>query len=67
MIIYLNNQSKKITTDFTLEDILDQEGIIDKKGIAIAVNNEVIPKHTWRNFKLQNSDQITLITATQGG
>lgn len=67
MIIYLNSQAKKLTTDFTLEDILKQEGIVEKKGIAIAVNNEVIPKHTWQHYTLRNSDQITLITATQGG
>lgn len=67
MIIYLNNQAKNLTAYFTLEDILKQEGILDKKGIAIAVNNEVIPKATWGNYTLQDSDKITLITATQGG
>jgi sulfur carrier protein len=37
------------------------------KGIALAVNNEVIPKSKWEQFSLQNGDSILAISATQGG
>lgn len=67
MIIYLNNQAQTLDADFTLIDILRQEGLHDKKGLAIAINNEVIPKTTWQQHTLHHSDKITLITATQGG
>ena len=67
MIIYLNNQPIKFDPDFTLFEILKQEGIQEKRGIAVAVNEEVISKSSWSEYKLQNSDKITLITATQGG
>jgi sulfur carrier protein len=37
------------------------------KGIALAVNNEVIPKSKWEQCSLQNGDSILAISATQGG
>jgi len=36
-------------------------------GIAIAVNNQVVPRTEWENKQLQAGDQVTLIKATQGG
>ena len=37
------------------------------KGIAIAVNDKVIPKSEWERFCLQNGDRILAIGAVQGG
>jgi len=37
------------------------------KGIAIAVNDKVIPKSKWEEFYLQKEDRILAIGATQGG
>ncbi len=37
------------------------------KGIAVAVNQRVIPKAEWKNCILKEKDQVLLITATQGG
>jgi sulfur carrier protein len=37
------------------------------KGIAVAVNNQVIPKADWGNTILQDKDSVLIITATQGG
>jgi sulfur carrier protein len=37
------------------------------KGIAVALNQRVIPKSQWSETKLNNQDNILLLTATQGG
>lgn len=37
------------------------------KGIAVAVNNLVIPKTSWADTMLRDKDSILIITATQGG
>ncbi|MCF0070685.1 sulfur carrier protein ThiS [Dyadobacter sp. CY261] len=37
------------------------------KGIAVAINQSVVPKSDWHTRQLSPNDQITLITATQGG
>ncbi len=37
------------------------------KGVAIAVNNRVIPQSEWETIRLKEQDDILIITATQGG
>lgn len=37
------------------------------QGIAIAVNEQVIPKAEWATRLLQDKDEVLLIRATQGG
>ena len=37
------------------------------KGVAVALNQRVIPKPQWSETKLNNQDNILLLTATQGG
>jgi sulfur carrier protein len=37
------------------------------KGIALAVNDAVIPKSEWGQCSLQSGDRILAISATQGG
>lgn len=50
-----------------LEQAMSHSGLKDFKGIAVAVNNVVIPRTTWNAFTLKENDTITIIRATQGG
>jgi len=36
-------------------------------GIAIAVNEQVIPRNEWEGYVLQMQDRVFVIRATQGG
>lgn len=38
-----------------------------KKGIAIALNNRIVPQSAWAETFLKDQDSILIITATQGG
>jgi sulfur carrier protein len=51
----------------TLEQAVLHSGVNDFRGLAVAVNNTVIPRTTWSNFQLNENDTITIIHATQGG
>ena len=66
MEIYINNESCE-TQEQKLFDVLSENGLSDRKGIAVAVNNVVITKSNWNNHQLNNKDKITVIKATQGG
>lgn len=44
-----------------------QQDFLDKKGIAVAVNNSVVPKAEWNTYEVKSADKITIIRATQGG
>ena len=38
-----------------------------KKGIAVALNNRIIPLSAWAETLLKDKDSVLIITATQGG
>ncbi len=65
--IFINNQAYSLQKGSNLFTALEQNGIQNQKGIAVAVNNAVIPKAEWQNKILNENDKITIIRATQGG
>lgn len=66
MEVYLNGNKKDSSQD-NLLDFLEEQEILDRNGIAVALNEEVIPKMNWQSQKINNNDKILIITATQGG
>ena len=38
-----------------------------QKGIAVAVNETIVPKKQWESYILQPDDKVLVIKATQGG
>ncbi|MDN3670866.1 sulfur carrier protein ThiS [Echinicola jeungdonensis] len=51
----------------TLSEMLVSNQIKDQRGIAIAVNQQVVPKIQWSDFQLNENDEVLIIKATQGG
>jgi sulfur carrier protein len=39
----------------------------DRRGVAVAVNSDVVPRSAWPITKLQDGDTVELLTAVQGG
>ena len=68
MELKINNQTKKFATDsLTVQALLDLEIPEKQNGIALAINNTVIPKSDWNSHFLTPTDDILIISATQGG
>jgi sulfur carrier protein len=67
MEITLNNTPYKVTEHTTLYDIVYSQLGDKQNGVAVAVNDTVIPKTTWENYMVQSNDNILIIKATQGG
>lgn len=68
MELKINNQLKQFeATTLTVQDLLDLEFPNKQNGIAFAINNSVIPKTDWATTTLSETDDILIITATQGG
>ncbi|GAC1533437.1 MAG: hypothetical protein NVS3B15_14120 [Sediminibacterium sp.] len=51
----------------SLSQALQAFGITSTKGIAVAVNNQVVKKEDWDTCFLQLHDAVMLIRASQGG
>ena len=37
------------------------------RGVAVAVNGEVVPRSTWETASLTDGDRVEVLTAAQGG
>jgi len=67
MTVFINDQIFEFPENPPLIEVLNQQGIIEMRGLAIAINEEVIPRDKWGSIKLKSNDQLMLIRATQGG
>ena len=67
MQVKINQELKNVSNNTTVGILLKDMGYDTGDGIAVAVNDEVIPKNQWTERELNEDDDITLIRATQGG
>ena len=67
MNIYVNNKLHEVPAQANIAAMLLQLNITSQKGMAIAINNNVVPGAEWPAYVLNEDDKVTLIRATQGG
>ena len=67
MQIHFNESQIQTQESANLLQLLVQQQLADKHGIAVAVNNEVIPRSKWHEYILQPEEKIVVFTAAQGG
>jgi sulfur carrier protein len=65
--IFLNDQPHPLSVPATLMAVLGGLGLAERKGVAAAVNGEVIPRASWESRTLAPLDRVIVIRATQGG
>lgn len=66
MLIYFNQQPFSLTPPCTLAEFLAGQQQL-RAGIAVAINQQVIPRSQWDSQPLQEGDTIQLFTAIAGG
>jgi sulfur carrier protein len=65
--IVINDRTYSVHAQSTVLDIIEQLNISDRDGIAVAVNDTVIPVDAWESSVLHSEDEIVLINAVHGG
>lgn len=66
MNVTINESSLEIAENTTLAQLFDILGK-SSKGNAVAVNQEIISRSLWAEYKLCGGDQIALFQAIAGG
>ncbi len=67
MNINYNNQRIELAENTSiLAFVISQVGN-KQNGIAVAVNEAIVPKSQWGETSLQANDNLLIIKATQGG
>ena len=67
MVINYNGQETQVLNKITLQSFLEKNELADKSGIAVAINQQVIPRDAWSSTILSEKDSVLVIKATQGG
>jgi sulfur carrier protein len=65
--ITLNGESIEIAAGETLAALLQSQKLLDRTGIAVALNDRVVARRDWATTTLAQSDSILVIVAAQGG
>ena len=67
-MIILNGEQSSVSAGETLAVVLDRLGVpLDARGVAVAVDDEVVPRSTWDSFVLPEDARVEVLTAMQGG
>ena len=62
------NGAEEALSVATLSDLLAVKAVeLDQKGIAIALNGQVIPRAAWPATRLRAGDSVEIVRARQGG
>ncbi len=67
MTIFFNDQPVLVESGCTLAGFLQTQGIKERGSLALALNNQVVPKEKWKDICLRENDKILLIGASYGG
>jgi sulfur carrier protein len=67
-MISLNGEFSQVRAGETVAVVLRDLGISDDtRGIAVAVDGEVVPRTAWESFALSADARVEVLTAMQGG
>jgi sulfur carrier protein len=64
-VIRVNGDSEEFL-DETVLDLLQRRGI-EPRGIAVALDGEVVRRGTWSEAKVHDGAQVEIVTAAAGG
>jgi sulfur carrier protein len=65
-MIIVNGKPSDLDPGITLRGLLDALGAPDR-GVAVAVDAEVVPRGEWDAFAVPDGARVEVLTAVQGG
>jgi sulfur carrier protein len=67
-VIVLNGQRSDVRAGESVTAALIRLGLdVDARGVAVAVDGEVVPRAAWDSFALGDGARVEVLTAMQGG
>lgn len=66
MKILINHSAVEIDPSMSMADILVRENLAGD-GVAVAVDNIVVPRAKWEDTRLREGAEVTVIRAVCGG
>jgi sulfur carrier protein len=67
MQVRLNGRFQELPDGGRLTDALEQLGVDDPRGVAVALDGEVVPRSGWATTRLHEGQAVEILRAVQGG
>ena len=65
-MILVNGEPSAVAAGTTIAELLSQLGT-PARGVAVAVDAEVVPRGEWEGFTVPEGARVEVLTAVQGG
>lgn len=62
MIVVVNGETLDVPANSTVGTLAP-----DQRGVAVAVNREIVPRSRWSEAQLAEGDRVEILEAAQGG
>jgi sulfur carrier protein len=67
-MIHLNGKDYEVGAEETVASVLERLDVSpEARGVAVAVDGEVVPRAQWISFSLREDARVEVLTAMQGG
>jgi sulfur carrier protein len=67
-VIHVNGVATDGRDGATISELLTALGVETQgRGVAVALNGEVVPRGRWRERQVADGDRVEALTAMQGG
>jgi sulfur carrier protein len=68
MTIWLNGEQRDLPAGASLSEAVQAAGAQrEARGIAVAVDGEVVPRGRWHDTRLADGQRVEVVQAVQGG
>ncbi|WP_433090288.1 sulfur carrier protein ThiS [Dactylosporangium sp. CA-052675] len=67
MQLVVNAVASTVDEGITVADVVKTLAGEDPRGIAVALNGDVVPRSRWAQTRPAEGDQVEVLTAVQGG
>ena len=67
MEITYNDQTQEVQEGTSVSEFVFSQIGEKQNGIAVAINDTIVPKSEWARTNLKANDNLLIIKATQGG
>jgi sulfur carrier protein len=66
-VVTLNGERRELGEPATVEAAVQAAGAPDGRGVAVALDGEVVPRGQWATTEVSEGQHVEVLRAVQGG
>jgi sulfur carrier protein len=66
-VVTINGERRELDEPTTVEAAVRAVGAPDGRGVAVALDGEVVPRGEWASTEVRDGQQVEVLHAVQGG